>query len=51
MFNAVLVLTIEHILASMIAEEREQSMSRDEMQPRTAVAQWIYDGISIEDQQ
>ncbi|KAJ7216991.1 hypothetical protein GGX14DRAFT_561505 [Mycena pura] len=45
------VLTIEHILASMIAEEREQSMSRDEMQPRTAVAQWIYDGISIEDQQ
>ncbi|KAJ7121070.1 hypothetical protein C8R44DRAFT_877380 [Mycena epipterygia] len=45
------VVSIENMLASMRAEEREKS-TRDEYEAKTSVAQWIRDGMFIErDQQ
>ncbi|KAJ7124679.1 hypothetical protein C8R43DRAFT_1076045 [Mycena crocata] len=45
------VLTIESMLASMLEEEREKLTREDGHGPRTAVAGWIHDGMSIERQQ
>ncbi|KAJ7215080.1 hypothetical protein GGX14DRAFT_392335 [Mycena pura] len=46
------VMTIEKMLASMIAEERQESRREDGYEARTSAAQWIRDGMFIErDQQ
>jgi hypothetical protein len=44
------VLTIENVLASMIAEEQAK-MRREDGDVRTPVAEWIHAGMSIERQQ
>lgn len=43
-----LVMTIESMLATMIAAEQEKSKQNDGHEASTPVAQWIHDGISIE---
>ncbi|KAJ7720671.1 hypothetical protein DFH07DRAFT_784330 [Mycena maculata] len=45
------VLTIENVLASMLAEEEQKSTREDGHKARTPVAKWIHDGMSIERQQ
>ncbi|KAF7347018.1 CxC2 domain-containing protein [Mycena venus] len=45
------VLTIENVLASMVAEEREKMAHEDGHEARTPVAEWIHDGMNIERQQ
>ncbi|KAJ7733848.1 hypothetical protein DFH07DRAFT_967815 [Mycena maculata] len=45
------VLTIENVLASMLAEEEQKSTHEDGHKARTPVAKWIHDGMSIERQQ
>ncbi|KAJ7827409.1 hypothetical protein B0H13DRAFT_2119626 [Mycena leptocephala] len=45
------VLTIESVLASLVAEERGKLTPEDGDEPRTPVAQWIHDGMDIERQQ
>ncbi|KAJ7019681.1 hypothetical protein C8F04DRAFT_1275979 [Mycena alexandri] len=45
------VLTIESMLATMIAAEREKSKRDDQHEAATPVAQWIHDGIKIEREQ
>ncbi|KAJ7144583.1 hypothetical protein C8R44DRAFT_865490 [Mycena epipterygia] len=42
------VMTIESMLATMIAAEQEKSKQNDGHEASTPVAQWIHDGISIE---
>ncbi|KAJ7656615.1 hypothetical protein B0H17DRAFT_1213768 [Mycena rosella] len=42
------VLTIESMLASMIAEERDKPTREEGEEARTSAAQWIHDGIQIE---
>ncbi|KAJ7683790.1 hypothetical protein B0H17DRAFT_1204924 [Mycena rosella] len=42
------VLTIESMLASMIAEERDKPTRKEGEEARTSAAQWIHDGIQIE---
>ncbi|KAJ7830551.1 hypothetical protein B0H14DRAFT_3714972 [Mycena olivaceomarginata] len=46
-----LVMTIENMLATMIATEQEKSRCNDEHEAGTPVAQWIHDGMSIEREQ
>ncbi|KAJ7450922.1 hypothetical protein B0H11DRAFT_2246504 [Mycena galericulata] len=45
------VLTIDNVLASMLAEEEQKSTREDGHEARTPVAKWIHDGMSIERQQ
>ncbi|KAJ7838954.1 hypothetical protein B0H13DRAFT_2102522 [Mycena leptocephala] len=45
------VLTIESVLASLVAEERGKLTPEDGDELRTPVAQWIHDGMDIECQQ
>ncbi|KAJ6619206.1 hypothetical protein B0H10DRAFT_2217064 [Mycena sp. CBHHK59/15] len=45
------VLTIENFLAAMLAEEHEKSARNDSQVPKTWVAKWIHDGMSIQRQQ
>ncbi|KAJ7209327.1 hypothetical protein GGX14DRAFT_566513 [Mycena pura] len=46
------VMTIQKMLASMVAEERQESRREDGYEARTSAAQWIRDGMFIErDQQ
>jgi hypothetical protein len=45
------VLTIEGVLASLVAEERGKLTPEDGDELRTPVAQWIHDGMGIERQQ
>ncbi|KAJ7266425.1 hypothetical protein B0H12DRAFT_1230205 [Mycena haematopus] len=45
------VLTIESVLGSMIAEEREKMRREDGDATLTSVAQWIHDGMAIQRQQ
>ncbi|KAJ7016505.1 hypothetical protein C8F04DRAFT_981397, partial [Mycena alexandri] len=45
------VLTIENVLDSMIAEERERIRREDANRPKASLAQWIHDGIGIQRQQ
>ncbi|KAJ7192982.1 hypothetical protein GGX14DRAFT_405891 [Mycena pura] len=46
------VMTIQTMLASMIAEERQESPREEGYEARTSAAQWIRDGVFIErDQQ
>jgi hypothetical protein len=45
------VLTIESMLASLVAEEREKLTWGDGDEMRTTVAEWIHDGMTIEHQQ
>jgi hypothetical protein len=45
------VLTIDNMLASMIADEREKMTHEDEYDPRTSMAQWLHDGIGVEREQ
>ncbi|KAJ6576259.1 hypothetical protein B0H10DRAFT_2236507 [Mycena sp. CBHHK59/15] len=42
------IMTIENMLASMIAQEREKLTREDGYEARTSVAQWIRDGMFIE---
>ncbi|KAJ7479034.1 hypothetical protein FB451DRAFT_1450747 [Mycena latifolia] len=42
------VMTIESMLATMIAAEQEKSTQNDGHKASTPVAQWIHDGISLE---
>ena len=44
-------MTIESMLATMIAAEQEKSRCNDEDEAGTPVAQWIHDGMSIEREQ
>ncbi|KAJ7861145.1 hypothetical protein B0H14DRAFT_3620009 [Mycena olivaceomarginata] len=46
-----LVMTIESMLATMIAAEQEKSRRNDEHEAGIPVAQWIHDGMSIEREQ
>ncbi|KAJ7205382.1 hypothetical protein B0H12DRAFT_1080327 [Mycena haematopus] len=46
-----LVLTIENVLASMIAEERQNLAREDGYEATMSVAKWIHDGMTIERQQ
>ncbi|KAJ7033251.1 hypothetical protein C8F04DRAFT_957865 [Mycena alexandri] len=43
-----LALTVENVLATMVAAEQEQSRRNDGHDAGTPVAQWIHDGMSIE---
>ncbi|KAJ7046076.1 hypothetical protein C8F04DRAFT_1248344 [Mycena alexandri] len=43
-----LALTVENVLATMIAAEQERSRRNDGYDAGTPVAQWIHDGMSIE---
>ncbi|KAJ7127718.1 hypothetical protein C8R44DRAFT_873525 [Mycena epipterygia] len=45
------VLTIESMLASLVAEERQKSTREAGSEVTTSVAQWIHDGMGIERQQ
>ncbi|KAJ7872099.1 hypothetical protein B0H13DRAFT_2553903 [Mycena leptocephala] len=45
------VLTIESVLASLVADERGKLTPEDGDEPRTPVAQWIHNGMGIERQQ
>ncbi|KAJ7141932.1 hypothetical protein C8R43DRAFT_954584 [Mycena crocata] len=45
------VLTIESMLASLVAEEQEKAARAAGAEPTTSVAQWIHEGIRIERQQ
>ncbi|KAJ7703948.1 hypothetical protein B0H17DRAFT_1126981 [Mycena rosella] len=45
------VLTIESMLASLVAEEREKLTRAAGSEPTTLVAQWIHNGMDIEHQQ
>ncbi|KAF8197337.1 hypothetical protein K438DRAFT_1760115 [Mycena galopus ATCC 62051] len=45
------VLTVENVLASMIAEERTKMARPHSDEARTPIARWIHDGITIERQQ
>ncbi|KAJ6617649.1 hypothetical protein B0H10DRAFT_2218377 [Mycena sp. CBHHK59/15] len=45
------VLTIDNVLASLVAEEREKMTRAVGHEATTPVADWIHDGISIEHQQ
>ncbi|KAJ7718416.1 hypothetical protein DFH07DRAFT_761554 [Mycena maculata] len=45
------VLTIENVLASMVAEEREKMTREDGHEARSPVAAWIHEGMSVERQQ
>ncbi|KAJ7429433.1 hypothetical protein B0H11DRAFT_2265751 [Mycena galericulata] len=45
------VLTIENVLAAMLAEEHEKSTRNDSQVPKTRVAKWIHDGMNIQRQQ
>ncbi|KAJ6546302.1 hypothetical protein B0H10DRAFT_2202842 [Mycena sp. CBHHK59/15] len=49
--TATKVLTIENVLASLIAGEREKVSAEVGDEPRTLVSEWIYDGMNIERQQ
>ncbi|KAJ7658818.1 hypothetical protein DFH06DRAFT_1195994 [Mycena polygramma] len=49
--NSTSVLTIESVLASMIAEEREKLARTEGQEADMSVAQWIHDGMSIEREQ
>ncbi|KAJ6631085.1 hypothetical protein B0H10DRAFT_2207466 [Mycena sp. CBHHK59/15] len=42
------VLTLDHMLASMIAEEGENATRERAQELRTSVAKWIHDGMMIE---
>ncbi|KAF7334041.1 CxC2 domain-containing protein [Mycena venus] len=44
-------LTIDNMLASMIADEQEKMTREDEYDPRTSVARWLHDGIGVEREQ
>ncbi|KAJ7021325.1 hypothetical protein C8F04DRAFT_1273828 [Mycena alexandri] len=41
------VLTINNMVASMVAEEREKARREERYEARTSVAQWLHDGITI----
>lgn len=45
------MLTIESMLASLVAEERKRSTREAGSEVTTSVAQWIHDGMGIERQQ
>jgi hypothetical protein len=48
------VLTIENVLASLLAEEQEQRqrlLRAAGSEPTTSLAQWVRDGMDIERQQ
>lgn len=45
------MVTIETMLATMIAAEQEKSKRNDGHEAGTPVAQWIHDGMSIEREQ
>ncbi|KAJ6478665.1 hypothetical protein DFH09DRAFT_1341831 [Mycena vulgaris] len=45
------VLTIDNMLASMIADEREKMTCEDEYDPSSSVARWLHDGIGVEREQ
>ncbi|KAJ7195168.1 hypothetical protein B0H12DRAFT_1245628 [Mycena haematopus] len=45
------LLTIDNVLASMVAEEREKMARQDAHSTKTSVAHWIHDGMGIERQQ
>ncbi|KAJ7019172.1 hypothetical protein C8F04DRAFT_1052088 [Mycena alexandri] len=45
------VLTIDSMLATMIAAEQEKSNKNDQHKAATPVAQWIHDGMKIEREQ
>jgi hypothetical protein len=45
------VLTIENVLASLVDEERNRLTREDQQQPRTSVAAWIHEGMTIERQE
>ncbi|KAJ7328259.1 hypothetical protein DFH08DRAFT_709773 [Mycena albidolilacea] len=49
--SRIVVLTIESMLAAMVAEERAKSTREAGSEPTMSVAQWIHDGMSIERQQ
>ncbi|KAJ6513992.1 hypothetical protein DFH09DRAFT_941321 [Mycena vulgaris] len=50
--QALLVMTIENMLASMMAQEDDKVTCEDGYEARTSIAQWIRDGMFIErDQQ
>ncbi|KAJ6552461.1 hypothetical protein DFH09DRAFT_925108 [Mycena vulgaris] len=41
------VLTIDNMLASMIADERDKMTCEDEYDPSSSVARWLHDGIGL----
>ncbi|KAJ6550627.1 hypothetical protein DFH09DRAFT_1086573 [Mycena vulgaris] len=45
------VLTVENVLAAMLAEEHEKSTHENGQVPKTRVAKWIHDGMRLERQQ
>ncbi|KAJ6629995.1 hypothetical protein B0H10DRAFT_2208146 [Mycena sp. CBHHK59/15] len=45
------VLTVEGVLASMIAQEQDKSRANDTYDTKSSVAQWIHDGMKIQHQQ
>ncbi|KAJ6511215.1 hypothetical protein DFH09DRAFT_1100439 [Mycena vulgaris] len=45
------VLTVENVLAAMLAEEHEKSTRENGQVPKTRVAKWIHDGMRLERQQ
>ncbi|KAJ7037559.1 hypothetical protein C8F04DRAFT_1035503 [Mycena alexandri] len=49
--NSTKVLTINTMLATMIAAEQEKSKNNDQHKAATPVAQWIHDGLKIEREQ